>query len=301
MADQKISALTAATALNDADLIPIVQGGANKSAAASVVKSYIQLVTRPKLTGNLTYYVRTDGNDANSGLVNNAGGAFLTIQHAIDVAIGYDVGQYTITIQVADGTYTAPITLKPYVASGGGSIALQGNLTTPANCIISVSGNHGIQATSIFCTYTISGFKIQTATSGHGIHIDGPANIYLGALNFGACAWSHVAAFAQATIRMINAYTISGSTGQHLYTESNGVIVCAGLAVTLSGTPNFSSAFAYATAGGTLMAHANTYSGAATGARYFANLNGVVFVAGAASAYLPGNAAGSTATGGQYG
>src|SRR6266403_4404339 len=42
MADQKISAMTAASSVADADITPIVQGGANKKSAFSVIKAYIQ-------------------------------------------------------------------------------------------------------------------------------------------------------------------------------------------------------------------------------------------------------------------
>ena len=46
-----------------------------------------------------TYYVRTDGSDANTGLVNNAGGAWLTLQHAADEVLVGD------TVNVESGTY----------------------------------------------------------------------------------------------------------------------------------------------------------------------------------------------------
>ena len=43
-----------------------------------------------------------------------------------------------------------------------------------------------------------------------------------------------------------------------------------------------------------------TFVGSATGARYSVALNGVIQTTGAGASYLPGNSAGSSATGGQY-
>lgn len=74
-----------------------------------------------------------------------------------------------------------------------------------------------------------------------------------------------------------------------------------GITVTLSGTPAFSVAFATASRAGVVQVNANTYSGSATGTRYAASTNGVIFTnTGGSATYLPGNGAGTTATGGQY-
>ena len=70
--------------------------------------------------------------------------------------------------------------------------------------------------------------------------------------------------------------------------------------MTLTGTPNFTSAYARADHGGVIM-HAGgpAFSGAATGKRYQAGGNGVI-VTSQPTTYFPGDVAGTTATGGQY-
>lgn len=84
------------------------------------------LARRESLTANRTYYVRTDGNDSNTGLTNTSGGAFLTIQKALNVVLGkLDLSGFNVTAQVAAGAYTSAIGFaSPQV--GAGNITILG-------------------------------------------------------------------------------------------------------------------------------------------------------------------------------
>src|SRR5262245_20702325 len=115
---------------------------------------------RELLAADRVYYVRTDGSDANSGLVNSAGGAFATIQRAVDViAATLDIAGHTVTIQIADGTYTDPVTLKNVVGfAAPGNLVIQGNAVTPANVLISTS-THNISATGLFSVWDVKNLK----------------------------------------------------------------------------------------------------------------------------------------------
>ena len=57
------------------------------------------------LTAGVNYYVRTDGNDSNTGLINTAGGAFLTVQKAVTVAGNLLVGSFDVLITIGPGTF----------------------------------------------------------------------------------------------------------------------------------------------------------------------------------------------------
>ncbi len=97
-------------------------------------------------------------------------------------------------------------------------------------------------------------------------------------------------------------YTVAGTTPQtHWNLTNNGVlIVNASLTISLSGTPAFSTAFIMATKCATTNTAGISWSGTATGVRYNVQSNAVVDTGGGGANYFPGNAAGSTATGGQY-
>jgi hypothetical protein len=92
--------------------------------------------TNPALTADTTFYVRTDGNDSNTGLANTSGAAWLTIQKAINYLLATDLGGFTATIQLGDGTYSHSAGITAYRPFRNGFVKLLGNTGTPANVII---------------------------------------------------------------------------------------------------------------------------------------------------------------------
>ena len=250
---------------------------------------------RELLTANRTYFVNgATGDDGNDGL--SSGAAFATIQKALDTVGGLDLGVFAVTIQVANGTYSENLNLP--VLSGAGSATLRGDTTTPSN--VTISGTSPTVHLSGATRWTLEGFKI-TASGAQGILLEFGAGLTIANLEFGAVGVYHMRAqFASAVVFSGN-YSISGGAGVHMWaSESSTLFVSQAITVTLSGTPAFSTAFAQCQRVSSMQAFSNvTYSGAATGKRFNVEQN-AVFVGTGSATFLPGDAAGTTATGGVY-
>lgn len=295
---KKISDLTSATTpLAGTELVEIVQGGVSKKVEASNLTA--SGTGRELLTSARTYYVRTDGSDSNNGLENTSGGAFLTIQKAIDVASALDNGGYDVTIRIGAGTFTAANTFKSFI--GSGRIVIRGDAdnmtstiisTTSASCFSAFSGFYG--------TYHLEYLKLQTATSGYCILAIGGGVVTYKNIEFGACALVHVSAGALSMVQATGNYTINGSAVSHLGCYDSGALRVQSLTITISGTPTFSGSFIDVSRCGGALTNGITFSGSATGIRYNASLNGVLYTGGGGANYLPGNSDGTTSTGGQY-
>lgn len=256
---------------------------------------------REVLSANRTYYVRTDGDDANNGLANTSGGAFLTMQKAVDTVASLDLGICDATIKVADGTYTTPVVLKTLI--GAGECIIEGNTTTPANVVISTTNSHAILGDGAIGRFFITGVRITTAGSiGHGIGANGAGlMVRWAAVEFGSCINNHVDITRHAVGRASGSYEIIGGGQRHIRTLQNGIVQMAAAAVvTVTGTPNFSQEFVLASQMSGVFAAGVTFSGAATGQRYEVNQNSAIFTGSGGANFFPGNAAGAAALGGIY-
>lgn len=257
------------------------------------------LPLRVRLGANTTFYVATTGNDSNNGLA--SGAAWLTLQHAVNYIIdNVDLAGFTATISVADGTYTSGITISgPFI--GEGTVILLGDTTTPANCIISTTNADCIQLNG-GVSLSVEGFKLQTTTSGSCINCLGSTVNIAGNMNFGTSANYHIV-IADGGHAVLNSnYTVSGSCLAHFFAQTTGAIIGGSTTtVTISGSPAWTTAFAYARLCGVMDVPSISFSGGTpTGPRYSAVLNGAINTSGGGASYFPGGTAGSTATGGQY-
>lgn len=249
---------------------------------------------REVLTADRTYYVRTDGSDSNNGLTDTAGGAFLTIQKAIDTITTLDGNGYNVTVSVADGTYTTPITSKPFV--GVASFTLQGNTTTPANVVISITNSTAITLNSNNIEWYIKGFKITTTTSGSCISVM-TSRLKFDSLDFGSSVYAHLLLASFANVSINGSYSISGGTSganRHIamFGKCNLTTIGNGHTVTITNTPAFDY---YLLCDRNSFANYSgfTFSGSATGSRYSASMYSVIYTNGQATTWLPGSTAGS--------
>lgn len=252
---------------------------------------------RDVLTANRTYYVSTAGSDANNGLT--VGSPFLTIQHALDVVSLLDIAGFTVTIQLANGTYAEALNLAAPV--GSGVVDILGDTTTPANVTVNATGDafRGTSVASGPVTWQVRG--VRMVATGSAISSQFGAAFVVANVEFGACGGQHMLATFSGRINVNGNYAIIGGAQHHLFVTQGGILqINNSLTVTLTGTPAFSTAFASSTIVAVIRARSLTFSGGATGIRYIASMNGAIDVGGAGATYLPGNVAGTTATGGQY-
>jgi hypothetical protein len=277
----------------------------NSTKAAST--AYVDSATREKLSANRTYYVRTDGSDSNNGLSNASGGAFLTLQKAIDTVSTLDIAGFNVTVQVGDGTYSEVLTLKNVVGfAAPGNLVIQGNTGDDDAVIVTTAGSV-FTATGLSVTWRLRYMKIVgtntnsgaiTATNGSTIEID---NLVFGFDTTGADA--HLLASNGGCISAVGNYAIDGGADRHFNAVDGGLINTAFRTVTFRGDCTFASGFAESSAGGIARVRGMTFTlggFTVTGVRYSASSNGVINTTGGGASYLPGNSAGSTATGGQY-
>ncbi|MBY9080986.1 hypothetical protein KIH86_07520 [Paenibacillus sp. HN-1] len=152
-------ATTKAAAVADAS-IPLTQKGAASGVATldatiKIPAGQLPVSAVQATTADVTYYVRTDGNDNNNGLTNTAAGAFKTIAKALSMIP--PVINHTTVVNVAAGTYAEDVEIKGFSGSGvlqvnPGVVTVSNTYNvssvTVSNCLIPV-GVNGLNATTV--------------------------------------------------------------------------------------------------------------------------------------------------------
>jgi hypothetical protein len=248
---------------------------------------------REVLTANRTYYVRTDGSNSNNGLDDTAGGAFLTIQKALDVVGSLDISVYDVTIQVGAGTYNEALVYKSPIGFGSGGndpVYLKGDLTTPSNVVINATGSC-IYANNTIVPLSVGGFKLVATASGI-ISAGKPTFVRLYQMEFGAITSFAIYGLLGGTIALWNTATISGSCSRFIYLKENSFFrTWTGMqhTITLTGTPAWGSAFCYVEGNSTCNVLSLPFTGSATGKRYEVLTSSVLMGTGGSTTYLPGS------------
>lgn len=246
-----------------------------------------------------TFWVRTDGNNNNNGSANTAGSAFKTIAGALAyIQRIYGTPNQAITIRLGiPGTYDTVS-----ISGFAGTLTILGDIANQGSYIL--TGSSGLSV--ITASVVLSGITLFYASGAvqHNLQVGGGANVGVDHVTFSGVnqsAWAHIFASGGGTITVGSGNIFSSNAFTAMLASLGGVIFCStGSSITFSSNPSFASATVVARQCGIADFSLVTFSGAATGKRYDTLLNGVINTNGGGANFIPGNSAGTTATGGQY-
>lgn len=244
-----------------------------------------------------TYYVDgTYGNDAYDGLAL----PFKTIQKAIDtICDTLDLRNAAMYIQIADGTYTNAVELKPIV--GKGTIGIYGNASNISAVHINQSAGTAIYGDAAR-GYSINNVKISA--TGYGLMAVNGSYIQYAGIDFGLCTSGHMYIASNSRITVSGNYKISGSATFHCLIDPTGVLFSDVMTIELAA--GLSLTFFYYCSFGAIFARQCTFTAIGGGApptfdgtAYSVQLNGILNLIGSPPTSIPAYGAGVVYTGGQ--
>lgn len=256
-------------------------------------------MSRTVLAAPLTLYVAPSGSDTTGD--GSVGTPWATPQFAAQwLQRNIDLGDETATIHLGSGTYTSGVqVLAPFVGGNINAVAgvtFSGDTTNPANVVIAITNGLAFQA-SFGAKFAVEGMKLTVAGSGDALYASAGGAIYVsGPMEFGAVPstqnGSHMHVTVGGAIVGSADYKISGGGSIHFFADRGGVIEYNSGTATLTGTPAFSGAFAFANDTGLIYNSQLNFSGSATGQRYYAQTGGVIQTIGRGVNFYPGSVAG---------
>lgn len=287
-----ISATASETAFGVVALATVVEVQAATRADRAVTPAGLRRATRIKLSGDLTVYVRSDGNDANGGLANTAAGAFATIQGAWDSLKSlYDVAGFAIVIQLGiAGTY-----IGASFIGASGKVRLQGDPANPDGFIVTKKTGepHAILAAM---EMDVDGIQILLPAGGsYGLSVGARGFVNYKNILFtsqqpsGFPVFVNNGGFAAQTGNLkaqgdAQCLIACFEAGRHEFNTPN--------TITFFGNPLYSTGFVLAKAGRIYVPSTSTFVGTARGPRFRAEELGSISTGGRGVNYFPGDAAG---------
>lgn len=257
----------------------------------------------PALKRALTLYVNgAIGNDSNDGISNTSGHALASIQGAVNRAFSYGPGPYTVTVNVASGTYGPVVTPQ----QTGPNIVVIGDEVTPANVVVSAGTSADAFAVHGANNVTARGLKVQTGTPGNdlaGFIAYTGATLTTANTESGTVDGAVFEGFGGGAIN-VGAHKFSGDSRIMFWGNVNGSVSLQGV-YTITTTIALGSACAQSTNNATLAASGSTPpsfvnpSNVTSGNRYIVTLNGIINTNGGGATFFPGGDNIIT-TGGQY-
>ena len=165
------------------------------------------------------------------------------------------------------GHYAGAIANLPFVAPAG-SVKIIGDINAPSEYVLGNSGAGTCLQVSAGAIVELSGVQISNPGSS-GLWVTTYGMLYYHHMDFAACLGNHAFSTDHGFLSPGGSYTISGGAAAHWETDLLGGLWAFNVSITLMNNPNFSVAFAYATAGGLIETGDCTFSGAARGRHYF--------------------------------
>lgn len=281
----------------------------------NAVVNAINTSVRTMLGATTTFYVSPTGQDvAGAGL--SVANPAATMTYVLNLLRGsYDLGMQQAVIQLANGTYTESVVNSGTVVGQqfAGSLLIQGNMASPG--LVIWNGDPCFRGTNGGLT-SIQGVTMQSSVS-QCLVSEHHARTNFTNVSFGATPnGSHIIGARGGVVVATGNYTISGSAQTHVRALEAGEVLIdsppgdyAGYGtvvgvptVTLTGTPAFSVAFAFASNSAVVRIGAAFSGAAAAGPQGNLRYNAVLNIIGQGTSYLPGTANTVTlTTGAQYG
>ncbi|BEV00062.1 hypothetical protein [Novosphingobium olei] len=205
----------------------VVQWEFATMAAVDAAVATLSALVREKLTSSRTFYVRTNGNDSNNGLANTSGGAFQTLQRAINAAYALDCNGYNVTIQVANGIYNAGMQIFGKLLNaydnGNQPLRIIGNESSPTSVVINPTNADALRMGDK-ATALIAGMQLKTTASGSGISASDHAYLEMRNVDIGACATETFQTNAYAVVRAVGPVSVSGGSNSFVHATKRSLV-----------------------------------------------------------------------------